>query len=87
MDLIIGFLVLIVLIPTNNVILNLAEKNPKMTISILTISMFANGILVLLYTVFMRYYASNNRLFIGGILIGVFISMIVKLNRLIKMKD
>ena len=82
-DLATGIGVLAFLIPANSLIIDFAKKKPELANTSLAISMFINAVIVLTYAVLLKYYSINHKLFIGGILIAVFISMIVKLKRLI----
>jgi hypothetical protein len=49
-------------------------------------SVFANAVVVLSWGIWLKEYAYDTKLFIGGILLAVFTSMIIKLNKLIKIK-
>ena len=84
-DLGIGLGALALLIPTNSLILNVAKYKPHLAMGIPGISMFVNAIIVLSYGIILKSYSTDAKLFIGGILLSIFISMIIKLNKLIKM--
>tara|TARA_R100000734_G_C3261548_1_gene60093 strand:+ start:93 stop:353 length:261 start_codon:yes stop_codon:yes gene_type:complete len=82
-DLATGIGVLAFLIPANSLIIDFAKKKPELANTVLAISMFTNVFIVLTYGAILKCYSTNDRLFISGILIAVFISMITKLKRLI----
>ena len=84
-DLAMGLGALALLIPTNSLILNIAKYKPHLAMGIPGISMFVNSIIVITYGLQLKSYSTDTKLFIGGILLSIFISMIIKLNKLIKM--
>ena len=84
-DLAIGLGALALLIPTNGLILNVAKYKPHLAMGVPGVSMFVNAIIVLTYGVMLKSYSTDTKLFVGGILLSIFISMIIKLNKLIKM--
>ena len=85
-DLAMGVGSLALLIPTNNIILDFAKQKPHLATGVPGMSMFVNAIIVLGYGLFLKSYATDEKLFIGGILIAIFISMITKLRRLLNDK-
>jgi len=82
-DLSMGVSVLMLLSPANNLILDFAKKKPHLATGVPAMSMFVNAIIVLTYGSFLKSYSVDSKLFIGGILIAIFISMITKLRRLL----
>jgi len=85
-DLGMGAMVLGLLIPTNNLILSVYKYKPHLGMGVPAMSVFANTIVVLSWGIWLKDYAYDTKLFIGGILLAVFASMIIKLNKLIKIK-
>ena len=83
-DLIMGLGLLAMMIPTNSVILNIARFKSEWGLAIPYISFFANMILAVGYGVIGKQYVNDDKLFIAGILASIFMSMIWKLNQLIK---
>ena len=83
-DLIMGLGLLVMMIPTNSVILNIARFKSEWGLAIPYISFFANMILAVGYGLIGKQYVNDDKLFIAGILASIFMSMIWKLNQLIK---
>tara|TARA_Y100000004_G_C8715469_1_gene327770 strand:- start:191 stop:457 length:267 start_codon:yes stop_codon:yes gene_type:complete len=83
-DLIMGLGLLAMMIPTNSVILNIARFKSEWGLAIPYISFFANMILAVGYGLIGKQYVNDDKLFIAGILASIFMSMIWKLNQLIK---
>ena len=83
-DICLGAGVLAMLIPTNNLIISIAKYKPHLAMGIPGISMFVNSIIILTYGAILKSYSVDSQLFVGGILLAIFISMIIKLNKLIK---
>ena len=83
-DLIMGLGLLAMMIPTNSVILNIARFKSEWGLAIPYISFFANMILAVGYGLIGKQYVNDDKLFIAGILASIFMSMIWKLNLLIK---
>ena len=83
-DLILGLGLLAMMIPTNSVILNIAKYKSEWGLAVPYISFFANMVLAVGYGLMAKPYAEDEKLFIGGVLASIFMSMIWKLNLLIK---
>ena len=79
-----GLGLLAMMIPTNSVILNIARFKSEWGLAIPYISFFANMILAVGYGLIGKQYVNDDKLFIAGILASIFMSMIWKLNQLIK---
>ena len=75
---------LVLLVPINNLILNIAKYKPHLAVGVPGISMFVNAIIVLGYGLWLKPYTTDSKLFIGGLLLAVFTSMVTKLSRLLK---
>jgi len=79
-----GLFVLTLLIPLNEVILSIMKYKPKYGLAIPSLSMLSNLTVVCTYGVLLRDYAEDRKLFIAGVLLAIFISMLVKLNKALK---
>ena len=75
---------LVLLVPMNNLILNIAKYKPHLAMGVPGVSMFINATIVLGYGLWLKPYATDSKLFIGGLLLAVFASMVTKLSRLLK---
>ena len=75
---------LVLLVPMNNLILNIAKYKPHLAMGVPGVSMFVNATIVLGYGLWLKPHATDSKLFIGGLLLAVFASMVTKLSRLLK---
>ena len=79
-----GISALALLVPMNSLILDIAKYKPHLAMGVPGVSVFINMAIVLGWGLCFKPYSTDSKLFIGGILIAVFISMITKLKRLLK---
>jgi hypothetical protein len=82
-DIALGLGSLALLIPVNNLILDFAKKKPHLANGVPGLSMFINAFIVVLYGHLLKHLSINVKLFLGGLLLAIFISMITKLRRLL----
>ena len=82
-DLAMGISALALLLPTNSLILDFAKKKPHLANGVPGISMFVNALIVVLYAHLLKPLSVDIKLFLSGLLIAIFISMIAKLKRLL----
>tara|TARA_R100001163_G_C4926350_1_gene104307 strand:+ start:78 stop:341 length:264 start_codon:yes stop_codon:yes gene_type:complete len=83
-DIALGLGSLVLLVPVNSLVLNLAKRDPQLAMGVPAVSMFINAFITLGYGFWLKPCATNEKLFIGGLLLAIFSSMIVKLNKLLK---
>lgn len=79
-----GLIVLALLIPMNEIILSILKYKPDYALAIPTISLVANLLVVSTYGLLMKGYSEDPKLFIAGILLAIFISMLIKLKKALK---
>ena len=85
-DIALGLGSLVLLVPVNSLVLSLAKRDPHVAMGVPAVSMFINAFIMLGYGFWLKPCATNEKLFIGGLLLAIFSSMIVKLNKLLKNK-
>ena len=83
-DVALGLGSLALLIPANNLILNVVKHKPHMVMGIPAVSMFVNAIISLGYGVWLKPYAGDRKLFVGGLLLAILANMVIKLNKLLR---
>ena len=83
-DIALGLGTLALLIPVNNLILNVAKYKPHLAMGVPGVSMFVNAIITLGYGLWLKPYAGDEKLFIGGLLLAILVSMVIKLNKLLR---
>ena len=83
-DLILGLGLLAMMIPTNSVILSIAKYKPEWGLAVPYTSFFVNMVLSIGYGLIGKPYAEDEKLFVAGVLASIFMSMVWKLNLLIK---
>ena len=81
-EFLLGILICVPLIPSNDLILKWAEKDPLKSIGIVSIMMAVNAIIILSYGFLMR--PEKPKVFILGILAAILIVMLRKIKKLIK---
>ena len=84
LDFILGISFLLLSLPLNNVIISIKDYRPQWGLAIPYISFFANMLIVLTYGIIVKPYAIDNKLFVSGLLLALFFSMLYKITKLIK---
>jgi hypothetical protein len=84
LDFILGISFLLLLLPLNNVIISIKNYRPQWGLAVPYVSFFANLLTVLTYGIIVRPYTLDNKLFVSGLLLALFFSMLYKITKLIK---
>ena len=84
LDFILGISFLLLSLPLNNVIISIKDYRPQWSLALPYVSFFANMLTVLTYGIIVKSYTVDNKLFISGLLIALFFSMLYKITKLIK---
>jgi|21_taG_2_1085346.scaffolds.fasta_scaffold39589_5 hypothetical protein len=82
-DIALGLGSLALLIPVNNLILDFAKKKPHLANGVPGLSMFINAFIVVLYGHLLKPLSVDVKLFLGGLLMAIFISMVTKVSKLL----
>jgi hypothetical protein len=84
LDFILGISFLLLSLPLNNVIISIKDYRPQWSLALPYVSFFANMLTVLTYGIIVKSYTVDNKLFISGLLLALFFSMLYKITKLIK---
>jgi hypothetical protein len=84
LDFILGISFLLLSLPLNNVIISIKDYRPQWSLALPYVSFFANMLTVLTYGIIVKSYTVDNKLFISGLLIALFFSMLYKITKFIR---
>ena len=80
-----GFNVVWLLLVINNLIFSIIKYKPDLKQAIPLASLFINTIVIFSYAHIVDQFIVDNTIFVSGMLLAILVSMLIKINKLIKL--
>ena len=80
-----GFNVVWLLLVINNLIFSIIKYKPDLKQAIPLASLFINAMVIFSYVHIVDQFIVDNTIFVSGILLAILVSMLIKINKLIKL--